>query len=339
MIQKILVAAWLLMLPFALQSKEIGMRIMIRTGLELSGKLILPDCQSSGILVVLLSPPYNLSDKDNTANLAIADSLARHGYATFLFDNRVYSDSLRHRFTHDNTTFEDIAEDGIDLKEQLQNMELLKGYQIGFIGFSEGGMAVSVAASKADCRFCAMFASPTKDGSWTKYAKSVEGYQTAMMGNSSPVMMNTSYKLIEAAKGDMPYVAAKAYMLQLYEKKAITEQEFGGADGLIKFVSRQNGTRHEQALLHYDLGSYAASINCPMLYVAFRQDEQMNAMRELAWFEKTMLKHGKLDFVTDVVDCTHQMTAKQLHQNKNSKVPAKLSEVIALLLSFLNNIK
>ena len=127
------------------------------------------------------------------------------------------------------------------------------------------------------------------------------------------------------------------------------EKEYIKTDSIIDDVIKNKSVKHEQDMDRYSLSQYADGIKCPVLYVAFKYDERINAMLELAWFEKIMFQHGKRDIRTAVVDCSHQMMTKEdfffydrdMHYGHNlEKKPnqAKLPDVISTLVGYLNDL-
>jgi hypothetical protein len=83
-----------------------------------------------------------------------------------------------------------------------------------------------------------------------------------------------------------------------------------------------------------------------MLYVGCKYDEKLNAMHELAFFEKLMFKHNKTNFKTAVVDCNHMLMSKdedaiyrtRLSEGKQVAKRDKMPEMIFVVVKFLEEL-
>lgn len=332
-----------------INAREIEVSINSRTGVKLGGILSIPDVYNKNIMVILISHMIDGPRAREDLYKVMADSLLSNGIASFRYHNRIVSDSIENRFTYLNTSYIDSSEDCIDIFNQLQDMPQLTGYRIGFCGISECGMVACAAATKTDCDFCVSMATPTMDGFWQHCYSSFSQYIKLMLGNSRADAINMNFKLLELGACRTSPSEVKTFIKSLYDQKKIPEKEYIKTDSIIDDVIKNKSVKHEQDMDRYSLSQYADSIKCPVLYVAFKYDERLNALHELAWFEKIMFQHGKRDIRTAVVDCSHQMMTKEdfffydrdMHYGQNlEKKPnrAKLPDVISTLVGYLNDL-
>lgn len=92
----------------------------------------------------------------------IADFLGRHGIAALRFDDRGTGESTG---TYETSTTLDFANDGLAAVAFLKTQPDIDPARIGFIGHSEGGAAMSIAASQSDdIRYMVSLAGLCMDG-------------------------------------------------------------------------------------------------------------------------------------------------------------------------------
>jgi len=328
-----------------IHAKEIELSVKTRSGYNLAGTLVVPNQQSKKLLVIMLTPP-NDGDRDQQGvDKAFADSLEANGIASFRYDNRVFSDSIKHEATLITTSYLDTAEDGIDMMNQLRAMPVLAGYRMGFYGISEGGGASMVAASKIDCSFCVPIAFPTADGSWFKFQQFTSPLWENTLDNSDALIMETGIRLIDLYAKRTSLEDFKAYYKNKYDSGKMSEKDYKGIDRGIE-AWKFNALKHEQDVINCTLDKFAETLNCPMLYVGCKYDEKLNAMHELAFFEKLMFKHNKTNFKTAVVDCNHMLMSKdediiyRTHLSEGEQVAKrdKMPEMISVVVNFLKEL-
>ncbi|WP_207534537.1 alpha/beta fold hydrolase [Desertivirga arenae] len=119
-------------------------------GIELAGTLSLPAKGTNFPVAVILSGTGR-QDRDGTMAghklfLAIADHLNKNGYAVLRMDDRGVGKSTG---VYEDATTMDFANDALAAVQFLKGRKEIDPGRIGFIGHSEGGAVMSIAASKS----------------------------------------------------------------------------------------------------------------------------------------------------------------------------------------------
>ncbi len=131
-----------------------------------AGTLSIPTGVSNPPAVVILSGTGQQNRDGEMAGhkmfADIADYLTRRGIAVLRFDDRGTGSSTGN---YDMATTKDFATDGLAAIDYLKTRDDIDTARIGFIGHSEGGAAMSIAASmSADIKFMVSLAGLCTDG-------------------------------------------------------------------------------------------------------------------------------------------------------------------------------
>ncbi|MDE7161073.1 MAG: lysophospholipase [Muribaculaceae bacterium] len=150
--------------PFPYTEEEITV-VNEAGGSELSGTLTLPENAAPGVPLVILVSGSGLQNRDeelfeHRPFAVIADHLARHGIASFRYDDRGFGAS---KGEVETATTEDFASDaGVVLERMRRDGRFGK---IGIVGHSEGGLIAYMLASGATPPdFIVSIAGPTVAG-------------------------------------------------------------------------------------------------------------------------------------------------------------------------------
>ena len=133
-----------------------------KAGVQLAGTLTMPRDKKAEKIVVLVtgSGPENRDEEmfDHRPFLVLSDWLTRNGIAVLRCDDRGVGSS-----TGDfaSATTYDFADDAEAIVSYIKTRPDLKGMMVGLIGHSEGGVMVSIAASrKSNIDFVVLLAGP-----------------------------------------------------------------------------------------------------------------------------------------------------------------------------------
>lgn len=134
--------------------------------IKLVGTLTVPnDVRKAPVAIILSGTGQQNRDGNMSGHRMfadIADYLGNRGIAVLRFDDRGTGDSTG---DYGTSTTEDFAKDGLAAIECLKTRGDIDPSRIGFIGHSEGGAAMSIAASRSeDVKFMVSLAGLCMDG-------------------------------------------------------------------------------------------------------------------------------------------------------------------------------
>lgn len=115
--------------------------------LILGGTLTIPDkFAEGGKVAILVSPPLAISRDYSGLFKGLAEKLSQQGITVLRYDNRAYADSSW--ANDEKATMFSQADDASSALSALKKDKRFAKSEIGFIGHSEGGAAVAIAASR-----------------------------------------------------------------------------------------------------------------------------------------------------------------------------------------------
>lgn len=311
-----------------------------KSGYQLDGILTLPrSFKKNDVLVIMVTPPQPHPADYHGAYSELAYGLGRNGIATFMYNNRAFTDSaLVHCQDEGKVDMYDIANDAHDAYEYLRQDSRFKDATFGFLGHSEGGTASLIeCARNTDDPFLIQLASFTMNGADFLYGEQTELPNYAGIDTAHTTILEIYYNHIKTAKKYNGLDSIRMVYRQMSEelfknpmkvKHLYNGQIKGTPEGDFAMHFKYYTRRHEMAYIKLCPEELYRRIKSPMLMVAAWGDYTTSGSLNIAKLEKTLFKCHKKNFQIMAFDLTHSLYKSENMRNK-TKVLADWREIIA----------
>ncbi len=227
----------------------------------------------------------------------IADYLSNRGIAVLRFDDRGTGKSTG---VYETATTEDFAKDGLAALNALKRRKDIDPNRIGFIGHSEGGAAMSIAASRSkDVKFLVSLAGLCTDGLHALIeqnesqvaAYNLPGYDVKRYNTVDELMFRVAYKYADSDSLDMK-------LQEAYDKWHAMDSIYFSTLG-VKFdhfrfpiyMYKLQATGHWYRFhVRYNPADYLKDVHIPLLALNGDKDKMVNARTNLANWQRLMPK-------------------------------------------------
>ena len=280
--------------------------------LRLLGVLNIPDSFVVGkpLIVLVSSPqPYNCN-KDGLFKF-LADSLSSNGIATFRFNNRAFTDSLKADSKDpDRFTISDGAEDLGCIISTLKSDPRFKKSRIGLLGQSEGGCITAVvASSNKEIDFLIVTSTIGTKGEYLSYNQVAASFDRAFpilmtLGNFRNLLQRSSFYIpynISRAK-DIDEAKSEAYKDIVDFIDSCTEEDkkqFLGKDSSHEWAQKSVElliTPRAFELIRFNPEDYYTKISCPVLAVYGTEDEKFDYQTQMYALERLFFLSNKMNY-------------------------------------------
>ncbi|MGJ7030684.1 hypothetical protein [Niabella hirudinis] len=304
--------------------------------MELKGTLVIPEKFSSkGRIVILATPPLPLSGDYGGLFKSLAETLGKRGIASLRFDNRAYTDTA---IGPEETDMFDQADDLDAALSALRGDARFKNAVIGLAGHSEGGASVAIAASQGkQVDFIVLLSAIGISGrALTNYQ--VEQSTAALAGGLSTgardTLLQVSKKYIEIISNAVTIDVARNEIGAFNEGLIKQSPDLLGRNQTIgqfnKVMGRGWINRHKYAYIRFRPELYYKKINCPVLALCGKFDENLDCRTNLDGIKNLMASGGNKQVTMWVIDSLNHGYQKAtekvirnpwLHYAKSGKPP------------------
>lgn len=267
---------------------------------SLAGVLYKPKKSDKPIPYVILVHRSGWEDRDTPWYHSLAYILASKGIGVLLYDKRGTGKSTGNFSLAD---FNDFAEDAASAFNYLKARNDLNYAKIGFLGASQGGWIVPLAANKvSDCGFAVLIVGPAvslyeQDINRVQYTLTEEGYSKESI-NSALHYSRLFFKYIQS-NTVKDWEALKKYASEIKGEKWIDQldipQSQTGDDVL---WWRKN---------KYDPKEALSTIKCPVLSILGEKDVLVPPAENKNKMETYLTKAGVKHKIIIIRDCGHDM--------------------------------
>ena len=241
-------------------------------------------------------------DRDGTMGghklfAAIADYLSNRGIAVLRFDDRGTGKSTG---VYETATTEDFANDGLAALNALKKRKDIDPTRIGFIGHSEGGAAMSIAASRSkDVKFMVSLAGLCTDGLHALIeqnenlvaAYSLPDYDVKRYNTIDELMFRVAYKYADSD-------SLEQKLQDAYDKWHAMDSIYFSTLGVefehfrfpIYMYKMQAAGRWYRFHIRYNPADYLKNVHIPLLAINGDKDKMVSARTNLANWKRFMPK-------------------------------------------------
>lgn len=272
------------------------------------GTLSLPNNVENAPAVILLSGTGKQDRDGSMANhkmfVDIADYLSSHGIAVLRFDDRGTGESTG---VYETSTTMDFADDGLAALEFLKTQKGIDSNRIGFIGHSEGGAAMSIAASKSkDVKFMVSLAGLCLDGLSALIQQNgdlvrsynLPDYMIKRHDTVNELMFRVAYRYADSD-------SLEEKLQEAYDKWVSVDSIYFNTLGLefdtmrfpIYMYKMQATGPWYRFHVRYNPGDYLKDVNIPVLALNGNKDKMVNSTAHLAGWRKYMPEGSDLTVV------------------------------------------
>ena len=227
----------------------------------------------------------------------IADYLSNRGIAVLRFDDRGTGKSTG---VYETATTEDFAKDGLAALNALKKRKDIDPNRIGFIGHSEGGAAMSIAASRSkDVKFLVSLAGLCTDGLHALIeqnespvaAYNLPDYDVKRHNTVDELIFRVAYKYADSDSLDMK-------LQEAYDKWHAMDSIYFSTLGVkfdhfrfpIYMYKLQATGRWYRFHVRYNPADYLKDVHIPLLALNGDKDKMVNARTNLANWQRLMPK-------------------------------------------------
>lgn len=267
---------------------------------SLAGVLYKPKKSEKSVPYVILVHRSGWEDRDTPWYHSLAYILAIKGIGVLFYDKRGTGKSTGNFSSAD---FNDFAEDAASAFNYLKARNDLNYTKIGFLGASQGGWVVPLAANKvSDCGFAVLIVGPAvslyeQDINRVQYTLTEEGYSKESI-NSALHYSGLFFKYIQSNSAK-DWEALKKYASEIKGEKWIDQldipQSQTGDDVL---WWRKN---------KYDPKEALSTIKCPVLSILGEKDVLVPPAENKDKMETYLTKAGVKHKIVTIKDCGHDM--------------------------------
>lgn len=267
---------------------------------SLTGVLFKPKKTGKPIPYVILVHRSGWEDRETPWYHSLAYILASKGIGVLLYDKRGTGRSTGNFSSAD---FNDLAEDAASAFNYLKARNDLNYSKIGFLGASQGGWIVPLAANKvSDCGFAVLVVGPAvslyeQDINRVQYTLTDEGYSKESI-NSALRYSGLFFKYIQS-NNEKDWNALKKYTSEIKGQKWIDQLDIPQSqtgDDILWW--RKNKYDPQEAL---------STIKCPVLSVFGEKDVLVPPAENKNKMENYLTKAGVNHKIITIKNCGHDM--------------------------------
>jgi pimeloyl-ACP methyl ester carboxylesterase len=270
---------------------------------SLTGVLFKPKKAEKPVPYVILVHRSGWEDRETPWYHSLAYILASKGIGVLLYDKRGTGRSTGNFSSAD---FNDLAEDAASAFNYLKTRNDLNYSKIGFLGASQGGWIVPLAANKvSDCGFAVLVVGPAvslyeQDINRVQYTLTDEGYSKESV-NSALRYSELFFKYIQS-NTEKDWNALKKYTSEIKGQKWIDQLDIPQSqtgDDILWW--RKNKYDPQEAL---------SKIKCPVLSIFGEKDVLVPPAENKNKMESYLTKAGVNHQIITIKDCGHDMITK-----------------------------
>ena len=276
--------------------------------LKLSGVLSIPGSFTEGVPLIILVSSSQPSNCGGWFKI-LADSLSSNGIATFRFNNRAFTDSLKADSKDpDRFTISDGAEDLGCIISALKSDPRFKKSRIGLLGHSEGGCITAVvASSNKEIDFLIVTSTPGTKGEYISYNQIAANFDRAL-----PIGGGNLRNLFQRSIFYLPYNISRA--------KDIDEAKHEAYKDIVDFIDNcteedkkqllGKASSHEWAQMlveqritprvfegvRFNPEDYYTKISCPVLAIYGTEDEAFDYQTQMYALERLFFLSNKINY-------------------------------------------
>ncbi|NIF04329.1 lysophospholipase [Chryseobacterium sp. Tr-659] len=269
-------------------------------GISLAGVLFKPKKSEKPIPYVILVHRSGWEDRNTPWYHSLAYILASKGIGVLLYDKRGTGKSTGNFSSAD---FNDLADDAVSAFNYIKGRKDLNYAKIGFLGASQGGWIVPLAANKvSNCGFAILIVGPAvslyeQDINRVQYTLTDEGYSKESI-DSALHYSRLFFKYIQS-NNIKDWEVLKAYASKIKDEKWIDYLDIPQSqtgDDIVWW--RRN---------KYDPKEALSKIKCPVLSVFGEKDVLVPPAENKNKMETYLKNSGKEYKIVTIKDCGHDM--------------------------------
>lgn len=283
-------------------------------GISLAGVLCKPKKSDKPVPYVILVHRSGWEDRNTPWYHSLAYILASKGIGVLLYDKRGTGKSTGNFSLAD---FNDFAEDAASAFNYLKSRNDLNYAGIGFLGASQGGWIVPLAANKvSDCSFAVLIVGPAvslyeQDINRVQYTLAEEGYSKESI-HSAIHYSGLFFKYIQSNTAK-DWEALQKYASEIKDEKWIDQLDIPQSqtgDDVIWW--RKN---------KYDPKEALSTIKCPVLSILGEKDVLVPPAENKNKMETYLTKAGVKHKIITIKDCGHDMITQGKMNGTEEKWP------------------
>lgn len=234
----------------------------------------------------------------------IADSLSRRGIAVLRFDDRGTGESTG---AYEKATTKDFADDGLAALAFLKKQPGVDPERIGFIGHSEGGAAMSIAASESsDVKFMVSLAGLCLDGLSALIQQNGDIVRSYNLPESTVKRYDVINEVMFRVAGRYADSDSLENKLQeAFDKWAPLDSIYFNTLGMefdtmrfpIYSYKMQASSPWYRFHVRYNPGDYLKNVHIPVLALNGSKDKMVNADAHLAGWRKYLPEGADLTVI------------------------------------------
>lgn len=281
---------------------------------SLAGALFKPKTSAKDVPYVILVHRSGWEDRETPWYHSLANILASRGVGVLLYDKRGTGRSTGNFSSAD---FNDFADDAAAAFNYLKGRNDLNFSKIGFLGASQGGWVVPLAANRvAGCGFAILVVGPAvslfgQDIHRVGYTLADEGFPKESV-NAALHYSRLFFKYIDS-NAEKDWKALKKYTSEISGQKWIdyvdVPQSKTGDD--VSWWRRNK----------YDPKEALSTIKCPVLSILGEKDVLVPPAENKSKMEAYLAKAGVRHRIITLKDCTHDMITKATTNSADEEWP------------------
>lgn len=319
------IVIWMIYAPILLEAQTIQ-----TTEVDfpiLNGKMALKgvisqskNTQIGAPILVLVSPPQPFNRNYGGFFKALSDTLNKHGFVTFRYDNRNFSDTTTTKPCDGRYTMHDGADDLHDALTFLKK----QNRPIGLVGHSEGGsISIIEAARNKEVKFLLLLSTSGIPGEQFSYSQSVARFapwldrlppqETNLIkyGIYYPIHIlanNPNNKIAFSklrAEARRFYKENHNFSFHGFNNGNYSETLFGklNEDEYVeKTIEQWTKNARSLAFMRYNPADYIPTIKCPV-FIAYPQNDNLMRYKENQEnLERILMDNRHFDYQSIVID-------------------------------------
>ena len=258
-------------------------------------------------LLVLVSPPQP-HNRDSGLFKVLSDTLNKHGFVTFRYDNRNFSDTINAKPNEGRYTMHDGADDLHDVLAFLKS----QNRSIGLIGHSEGGsISIIETARNQDVQFLLLLATTGTSGEQLALYQYIErmGFLFNRLSPQEINRLKYSFYYPIHILANNPNNEVAFSKLRVEARSFYKENFLSGSFGKMsenKYVETivEKWTKDARVLdfLRFNPADYFPTIKCPVFMAYAKDDNLVRWQENKESLERILMENGHLDFLSVAID-------------------------------------